>query len=529
MTRAERTTATMPGVDSMVRRLPRAMALACAVAGLTAAHAMELNGQLQCGPSVQGAPAYSQSLRLTLAGDLATGQMETPDLLENQELLVASDGSARYNAIGIWKAQPARRWRIYAQGRVLGNMVELAGPMVADAATERVRPECSVRLQAPTPLPLPPARPAAYPMEPFGDDLGISPSTLNGGALFREWGLERGWTWSVRGTGNGQGRPLAARTPTAQERSLLGDLRQALTGTRVKAVVLVDAHQVVAALVRPHLQGDTLLPSASMSKTVTALGVGKALCAGRIRLDALAEGAVAALQGTPLGTASLRDLLMMSSGAGETANQHTHGFTPEETRQHLWNPESSVQALIALPRVAAAGSQRRSFEYKSTDPYLAALLVQQATGMPFTRWLQTTVFADAGLGDAHVLDTDRQGNFLATGGVRLSLDDWIRLGLYIRDQRDAAGCEGQFVRDLSTSQTRISKIPGVNGFFSGYGFLTWTDNDLVPQSAWAVGHHGQRIGWSTQRGNPRLFLTFGDGSDADMARLYPLARRWLQP
>ena len=116
---------------------------------------------------------------------------------------------------------------------------------------------------------------------------------------------------------------------------------------------------------------------------------------------------------------------------------------------------------------------------------------------------------------------------MATAGVRLSLNDWIRLAVYIQEQRDQATCFGQFVRDMSRTQISIPKIQGVNGYFTGYSFFTWTDNDLVRSSAWAVGAYGQRIGWSTKEKNTRVFLTFGDGTDSDMSKIYPLANRWI--
>ncbi|MFN9969790.1 MAG: hypothetical protein ACK58T_07825, partial [Phycisphaerae bacterium] len=63
----------------------------------------------------------------------------------------------------------------------------------------------------------------------------------------------------------------------------------------------------------------------------------------------------------------------------------------------------------------------------------------------------------------------------------------------------------------------------------GYGYLTWTDNELAPGSFWAAGYGGQRIGWSTDPAKTRVFLTFGVESDRDMTALYPLAARWLRP
>lgn len=486
-----------------------------------------LRGEIQCSATVAGAPGYSQSLSLRMDGSYATGSAESTDILENQELLIDRDGRVHYNAIGIWKNHPQRRWRIHATGQVNGASIQASGSMYGDRAQDLIRHKCDIRLESMAAITWPSGQDASFKIEILGDVLGVSPSSLQGGAVLREWGLERGMPWSYRVVPTAKGREITAREPVASERLLIQDARDLLVQTRAKVIVFIDAGQVVAALARPGIAAHTLLPSASMSKTVTALGVGKAICAGQLNLTDTAQSLLPELKGTDLGQATLREILLMSSRSSETEIQHTHGINYQETRDNLWHPDRSVRDLVALPRIARARYATPFFDYKSTDPYLAALMTQQATGLLFTRWLTEKIFSEARIGDVYALDTDRQGNFLATGGVRLSLSDWIRLAVYIQEQRDQASCFGQFIRDLSRTQITIPKIQGVNGYFTGYGFLTWTANDMVRSTAWAVGAYGQRIGWSTKERNTRVFLTFGDGSDPEMNKVYPLADRWI--
>jgi len=506
-------------------------ALLVAVTGLmhisALAQPLELRGEIKCAPSNSGGPSYEQPLKLSLKGDYASGLNENNEILENQELIIFSDGVVNYSAVGIWKNQSHRRWRIYGTGVLDGSSIQVSASMYGNSASELIRPKCDIQLESSTKISLPQIKPVGYKIDTAGPALGVSPSSINGGALFREWGLERGLPWSSQIRPAGVPREIGQRNPSFMERSLITEASSVVQQTKAKAMIFVDDGKVVASIARPNIKPETLLPSASMSKTVTALGVGKAVCEGKLEMSATAESLIASLQATAIGKATLRDILLMSSGSAETLTQHTHGVTYDETRRHLWSAASSVRDLISSPRLSGSKPGSPAFDYKSTDPYLAALMVQQATSTPFTKWLDEKVFNPAGIADLYVLDQDRQGNFLATGGVRLSVSDWIRLAVYIQEQRDKNDCFGKFVQELGKTQIKIQKIPGINEYFNGYSYLTWTENDQAPNIAWAVGHNGQRIGWSSKQNNKKLFLTFGDGSDADMGRIYPLANRWI--
>ena len=491
------------------------------------AQEVELKGEIKCGPSNNGGQGYSQPLNIRLINGYGTGITESTDTLENQEVLISADGAINYSAIGIWKNQPNRRWRIYGIGTLNGLAIQASGSMYGNTASELVRTKCDISLKSIAPIIAPETRDTSYKIETIGPPLGVSPSTIDGGARFREWGLEKGLPWSLRVKPANNSKEIKSRSPSFTEKLIFAEASNVLMQTKAKVIIFIDDGKVVSAQVRPHIKGETLLPSASMSKSVTALAVGKAICEDKLTLDTTAHSLINSLQGTAIGKATLRDILLMSSGSAETSTEHTHGITVDETRQYLWNPNGSVKDLVSSPRISSSKSGRATYDYKSTDPYIAALMVQQATGTPFTEWLGDKIFKEAGITDNYALDTDRQGNFLATGGVRLSMNDWIRLAIYIQEQRDQETCFGKFVQGLSTSQIKISKQAGVNGYFNGYSYFTWTENEQVANSAWVAGHHGQRIGWSTKKNNKKVFLTFGDGSDSEMSRIYPIANRWI--
>ena len=59
--------------------------------------------------------------------------------------------------------------------------------------------------------------------------------------------------------------------------------------------------------------------------------------------------------------------------------------------------------------------------------------------------------------------------------------------------------------------------------FGGYGYLIWTENITAPDTAWASGWGGQRIGWNYR--NDRILVVFSS-REAWMPEVYELARDW---
>jgi hypothetical protein len=78
------------------------------------------------------------------------------------------------------------------------------------------------------------------------------------------------------------------------------------------------------------------------------------------------------------------------------------------------------------------------------------------------------------------------------------------------------------------TQIRNAGNPDTRKFgrlFDGYGYLIWTENQMVPNTAWAVGWGGQRISWSTDPSNNRMVITFSDIENW-MPEVYEVARDW---
>lgn len=490
-------------------------------------------GEYTCSESVNRTnPAYTQKFEILEHSGKLTGKTESEKTIEIHSLSPLAAGVVSFESSGVWKEQPERKWFIKAEGRIVGETFEAVGRMLGPDSKTVVREKCTVslrRIQHDRHLAVinPSDRGVSnFKISYVGEPVLPSPETLEGGRQFSEWKLPEGYPWSFKGSPSANPRSLVERKPTPNEDALIQDAKKLVAELNVKAIAFMEGDSVVSVVSRPGITAKTIFPSASMSKQVTALGVGQAICENRLKLTTRADTLVTSLQGTHLGQATMEQLLLMSSASAETASQHTHGITVEETNKHFLG-DGSVEELLATPRISSKKDGPAGFDYKSTDPYLAALMVQKAVGMKFTDWLHKTVFLPAGVADSYVLDTDKRGNFLATGGTKLTFGDWMRLAVYVQRERSKQGCFGDFLRSMGERQISIPKIPGVNGFFDGYSYFTWTNNAQSPSIFWSAGHFGQRIGWSQKIDNDRIFLTFGFGSDKDMGRIYPLASRWI--
>ena len=352
--------------------------------------------------------------------------------------------------------------------------------------------------------------------------------------LPNEWLLGSGQPWHYRAAPAAKGAAIGEPSPTAPRPAVAQEARGLVERHELKLVALVDDSRIVEIAARPGIGPTTLLMSASIGKTVTAVAAGKAVCAGLLRLDTTAGSLVPLLRGTDLGRASLRDLLTMTSGAAEPPPRDATGVNRDETARYIQG-DGSLEEMLAGPRHGFAHRENgravepgRRFSYKSTDPLTVSAMLRHATGMPTARWIEESVLRDIPIGDGAVLATNRRGDFVgAEGNVRLTLLDWIRFAAWLQARRGEPGCFGDFVRAMGSTQVRVPLIDGINGYFGGYGYFTWTDNRLVPGTSWAVGYGGQRIGWSNDPANRRLFLTFGNSADKDMNAIYPVANRWL--
>jgi CubicO group peptidase (beta-lactamase class C family) len=200
---------------------------------------------------------------------------------------------------------------------------------------------------------------------------------------------------------------------------------RALTGSGMRAVVVVKDGRIVAERYGDGFSSDTPLLGWSMTKTVNAAIIGRLAREGRLDLNA--SHLFPQWEGDRRSAIRIADLLAMESGLAFNEN---YGTVADVTRMLFLEPDMARFAA-GLPLEAEVGSR---FSYSSgTSVLLARIWMDRignaAAAMAYPR---QALFDPLGMTSA-VLEADEAGTFVASSHMYASARDWARFGLLLAD------------------------------------------------------------------------------------------------
>jgi CubicO group peptidase (beta-lactamase class C family) len=251
-------------------------------------------------------------------------------------------------------------------------------------------------------------------------------------------------------------------------------------------IMMLERGQLLFEQFKKNTDHETKFFSYSMSKSLTAITVGQALCLGQFKsLDDRAGDYAKTLDQTVFGQATLRQLLTMSSGAR----------APDEDGGSLfgeWNDITKGYISIddLLKKYGNEKANANIFSYNNSDTNALMLAVNGAGN--FAQIFEQKVWKPSQPEQSATWLTDKQGQLYAAAGFGAVLRDWARLAMRsVALLKGADGpCMAEFMKQATTSQTSdtVKQRPW------DYGYQIWVAKKSRGISIYAwQGAYGQSI------------------------------------
>jgi CubicO group peptidase (beta-lactamase class C family) len=214
----------------------------------------------------------------------------------------------------------------------------------------------------------------------------------------------------------------------------------------------------------------------SMSKSLTALTVGKAICDGFIEsIDDPLGKYVKELSGTSWGNASVKNVLSMSSGSYKT-DIRLNGHKNKDIENRLGKPLYDGDMKEDFSEMMKQLDEKKispglEFYYNNMDTIALGLLVESSTGKKFNDYFSEAIWKSSGAESKGAWIVNNLGQVSTYQGFSATPHDWIRLGLFVLENREKDDCFGKFLVEGT------QKILGTKMFYNGsnYGYQIWVN------------------------------------------------------
>ena len=300
--------------------------------------------------------------------------------------------------------------------------------------------------------------------------------------------------------------------PDKASKDLVSSARAALdTGTRY-ALLVMQGDEILFEEYRNGGSDKLFMLSSSVAKSMVALGVGEALCAGKIKsLDDKAKQYFPGLDGTAQGDSSVRNLLKMASGA-DISMLEGPGLN-WKTYTELANGRIDLTDYVkqdSRPK-SVFGKQIKDgevFGYSGRDTSALALVVEGATGMKFQNWFEQTVWAKARTEAPGYWQLTKDDRVIAEAVILATTRDYLRVASYVIENVNGAGndCLTTFLREATSKRISTDR----DGGRRAYGYQIWIRQTGMP---FMSGYGGQFV--AIDAANKRAVAAFSQKQNYD--------------
>ena len=264
------------------------------------------------------------------------------------------------------------------------------------------------------------------------------------------------------------------------------------TKTRTNAVLVVKSNRMVGEYVRSKgiLEKKFLLWS--MSKTVSALIIGKAIEDGHMKLSETVKAPI-----------TVKDLLQMSSGLDWDESYEDAPFRSNVVRM-LYGPEASDMGEYILKTKQKYKPGTR-FKYSSGDTNLLQWFLKKKLGNAYSSYPWKVLFDPLDI--RATFESDNQGMFVGASYIYMSPRDLLKIAQLILQKGKWGGQQiisEEFITEMITASEASVNKPKSRPDDPNHGYQIWLNRpssngklpfkDLPPDSIFFLGHHGQMLG-----------------------------------
>lgn len=220
------------------------------------------------------------------------------------------------------------------------------------------------------------------------------------------------------------------------------------------AILLLEKGEVVTEIYQGDGSENSEFYSMSIGKSMTSLAIGQAYCNGLIKdLDQSASEFVPEISSNNFGKSSIRQLLMMSSGAYQSVRSGQPDFQGGIGWNNKYNrPYKGFSWPLRLGQVTTEdilwGKEWKSinykhphapgekFIYKGADTLALSKVIERASGTSLAQYYDKHIWQRIGAEHRGHWEADKHGSTIASSGFQASLRDWGRIALWILEERN---------------------------------------------------------------------------------------------
>lgn len=322
------------------------------------------------------------------------------------------------------------------------------------------------------------------------------------------------------------------------ERALIRKANSIFENNPAVAMILIDKGEIIFERYHPAVTESVPLLGYSMSKSLTSMVIGKALCSGYLpSLDKKMQEVNSSLDGTSYGDATIRQVLMMSSGgirgsAPSGGNPHKSGLGNVSDRQTYWHTLNHLKkfALNQRKQDGTAVKAGDEFSYKNLDTQSLAFLFPTTGENSFQSIFEREIWQASGTESEGYWVHDLDGVIHTPASFHARPRDWARIAMKILEtvSSDSADCFTTYMKSATSTQIKNSgsSMPPDNWIgraFGGYGYHFWTENENDSEAIYINGYLGQRIAIHPTK--QRIMVVFSYKENY-MHELYKLFSSW---